>query len=111
MHEDKDFTFVGEVDKQWYDAPSSFAAQYGKSQQGIKIETTNLGELVTWNPAEEKSATMADMQENGWKKFVCLEPGHIKDFISLGPGETWKGSQRITALSARLSLPANNAAL
>ena len=54
---------------------------------------------------------MADMQDAGWKQFVCLEPGHIKDFISLQPGQTWKGSQRITALSARLSLPANNAAL
>ena len=54
---------------------------------------------------------MADMQDAGWKGFVCLEPGHIKDFIGLQPGQTWKGSQRITALSARLSLPANNAAL
>lgn len=43
VHQDKDFNFVGEVDKQWYDAPSSFAAQYGKSHQGIKIETSNLG--------------------------------------------------------------------
>lgn len=54
---------------------------------------------------------MADMEEDGWKKFICLEPGHIKDFATLSPGQSWTGFQRITALSARLSLPANNAAL
>lgn len=69
------------------------------------------GDLVTWNPHVEKSSTMADMEEDGWKKFICLEPGHVHDFISLSPGQTWTGSQRLTALSARLSLPANNAAL
>lgn len=69
------------------------------------------GELVIWNPHAEKSGTMADMEEDGWKKFICLEPGHIRDFATLQAGQSWTGSQRIIALSDRLSLPANNAAL
>ena len=40
----KTFTFEGETDRVFANAPKSFVAKYGKSQQGIKIETTNLGE-------------------------------------------------------------------
>lgn len=69
------------------------------------------GDLVTWNPAAEVAATMSDLSDGDWEKFICLEPGHVTGFVSLPAGETWTGSQRITALSARLSLPANNAAL
>lgn len=39
----KTFTFEGETDRVFANAPKSFVAKYGKSQQGIKIETTNLG--------------------------------------------------------------------
>lgn len=76
-----------------------------------EVMDIQIGDLVTWNPAAEKSGTMADMEEDGWKKFICLEPGHVKDFINIQPGQSWTCSQRIIALSARLSLPANNAAL
>jgi len=109
--ERKSVNFVDEVDRIYANAPKSFVAKYGSSQVGVKIETTNLGELVTWNPSASKNATMADMQEDGWKRFVCLEPGHVRDFYELAPGQTWQGSERIVALSSRLSLPANNAAL
>lgn len=37
------FTFVGETDRVYANAPKAFAASYGKSEQGIKIETSNLG--------------------------------------------------------------------
>lgn len=38
------FVFEGETDRVYNDAPSTIVAKYGKaSQQGIKIETKNLG--------------------------------------------------------------------
>lgn len=43
--EDRDtFTFVNETDRVYANAPKSFVAKYGKSQQGLKLETENLGE-------------------------------------------------------------------
>lgn len=66
---------------------------------------------MTWNPSAAKNDTMADMEADGYKRFVCLEPGHVADFYELAPGKSWVGSQRIIALSSRLSLPANNASL
>lgn len=42
--ERKSVNFVDEVDRIYSNAPSSFVAKYGTSQQGVKIETTNLGE-------------------------------------------------------------------
>ena len=37
------FTFEGETDRVYANAPQAVIATYGKSQQGLKIETENLG--------------------------------------------------------------------
>lgn len=39
----KSFTFVDETDRVYADAPKSFVVKYGKSQQGLKFEFSNLG--------------------------------------------------------------------
>lgn len=36
------FTFVGETDRVYADAPNAIVAKYGKSQQGLKLEWTSL---------------------------------------------------------------------
>lgn len=44
VEERQSFTFVDETDRVFANAPKSFVAKYGKSQQGLKIETANLSE-------------------------------------------------------------------
>lgn len=39
---------------------------------------------------------MADMHEGGWNEFICVEPGHVRDFYDLVPGKEWIGFQVIT---------------
>jgi glucose-6-phosphate 1-epimerase len=38
------FTFINETDRVYANAPKTFAVKYGKSQQGLKFETTNMSE-------------------------------------------------------------------
>lgn len=58
------------------------------------VKRHNLPDTVVWNPWIEKSKSMADFEpKNGYEKMLCVEPGHVHDLITLGPGESWEAYQ------------------
>ncbi|ODQ44102.1 hypothetical protein PICMEDRAFT_37730 [Pichia membranifaciens NRRL Y-2026] len=60
------------------------------------VKRVNLPDLVVWNPWVEKSKGMADFEpKSGYHKMVCIEPGHVHDFVELKPGESWTAEQII----------------
>lgn len=60
------------------------------------LKRTNLPDIVVWNPWIEKSNGMADFQpKTGYQKMLCIEPGHVHDFVELKPGESWTAEQVI----------------
>ncbi|KAL1737199.1 galactose mutarotase-like domain-containing protein [Schizophyllum commune] len=59
---------------------------------GLDIRTTNLKDVVIWNP-QETGSSMSDMEDGGWKRYVCVEPGHVRGFVQLEGGKTWVGQQ------------------
>lgn len=66
--------------------------RHGKPVHTVKRE--NLQDVVVWNPWIEKSKGMGDFQpKSGYKEMVCVEPGHVSDFIDLAPGKVWKAAQ------------------
>lgn len=51
-------------------------------------------DTVVWNPWIEKSQGMADFEpKTGYQQMICIEPGHVHDFISLAPGKKWNAYQ------------------
>lgn len=58
---------------------------------GIKLTREGFKDTVVWNPAKEKSDGMGDMEDGGWKKFVCVEPGYVDGWVELEEGESWEG--------------------
>ncbi|KAK7694649.1 hypothetical protein QCA50_001836 [Cerrena zonata] len=64
----------------------------------IEVKTQNFPNVVIWNPQAEAGAKIGDMEEGGWEKYVCVEPGHVRGFVSLPAGESWIGQQVITVL-------------
>lgn len=37
---------------------------------------------------------MADFEpKTGYQQMICIEPGHVHDFISLAPGKKWNAYQ------------------
>lgn len=42
-------------------------------------------DTVLWNPWAEKAAGMADFEEGGHLKMLCVEPGLVKGFTTLAP--------------------------
>lgn len=79
---------------------------------GVEVKTTNFKDVVVWNPQEVAGSKIGDMEVGGWyvpsncplflwltavrEKYVCVEPGHVRGFVLLSPGETWVGQQVIT---------------
>jgi glucose-6-phosphate 1-epimerase len=56
-----------------------------------KVRVAKAGSKVTtvWNPWEEASRSMADLPDDGYETFVCVETVNaFTDIISLGPGQS-----------------------
>ncbi|KAK6458847.1 galactose mutarotase-like domain-containing protein [Scheffersomyces xylosifermentans] len=63
----------------------------------VNVERVNLPDAVVWNPWIKKSDGMADfLPKTGYLNMVCVEPGHVSDFVTLKKGEKWSGSQVLT---------------
>ncbi|AET41240.1 glucose-6-phosphate 1-epimerase Ecym_7415 [Eremothecium cymbalariae DBVPG len=61
------------------------------------LKRKNLPDVVVWNPWVDKSKSMADFEpKSDYEKMICIEPGHVHDFIVLKPGEKWSGSQLLS---------------
>ncbi|CUM68346.1 uncharacterized protein PRCAT00006068001 [Priceomyces carsonii] len=61
------------------------------------IERFNLPDTVVWNPWIEKSEGMADfLPKDGYLQMLCIEPGHVSDFVKLAAGKKWSASQNIS---------------
>jgi D-hexose-6-phosphate mutarotase len=51
---------------------------------------------VVWNPWIEKAKGMADFDDEEYHNMVCVEVGSVADWVKLGGGATWTGSQTLT---------------
>lgn len=67
--------FTSEVDRVYHDAPDTVDLSFG-----MKVHKSGYPSFVTWNPAKEKSDALGDMEADGWKNFVCIEPGQGQDW-------------------------------
>lgn len=55
----------------------------------IREEPAGSTRTVVWNPWEEGAAPMADIPDDAWPDFVCVETAACKDgFVPLEPGQS-----------------------
>jgi glucose-6-phosphate 1-epimerase len=45
-------------------------------------------DIVFWNPWVEKSRALADLGDDDYKHFLCVEPGTVSEWISVPPDAT-----------------------
>lgn len=85
------FTFVGEIDRIYFDAqePLTFATAAGRTT----IEQEGFCDVVVWNPGPAKAAALADLPDDDWLNFLCVEAATIGRPVLLAPGEQWTGRQ------------------
>lgn len=79
------------TDSVYEDAPPKINVSWPGGALELKLD--GFTTLTVWNPQAEAGSKIGDMEENGWERFVCVEPGYVRGFKRLGPGEKWIGKQ------------------
>jgi len=59
----------------------------------IRVEKSGSKVTTVWNPGEEACAKIADLPEEGYETFVCVEATNAFDYqVLLAPGESYETS-------------------
>lgn len=43
---------------------------------------------------------MADMDDDGYQRFVCVEAAAVENAITLKPGEEWRAAQELSTVAS-----------
>jgi D-hexose-6-phosphate mutarotase len=88
--------FTGEVDRTYLNTPPRATIVDPGWQRRIVVEKEGAGSTVVWNPWIEKAAALADLGDQEWTQFVCVETGNIADnTITLAPGAVHTSTTRV----------------
>jgi glucose-6-phosphate 1-epimerase len=96
QHQEMDpFSFAGEIDRLYVDAhvgratPLSLATATGR----MAITSEGFDDVVVWNPGPAKAAAMADLPDDDWLRFLCVEAATVDSPVTLAPGQDWVARQ------------------
>ena len=56
----------------------------------LKLEQEGFSDAVVWNPGSADTAALADMEDDEYQRFVCIEPAQLTP-VELAPGAVWDG--------------------
>ncbi|WWD22464.1 hypothetical protein CI109_106957 [Kwoniella shandongensis] len=89
-------TIDREVDRVYQKVPSQEIEVDDGAGSGFKVRFRGFEDCTIWNPTETTGSKIADMEDKGWEKYVCIEPGYVREFKTLPAGEEFIGAQVIT---------------
>ena len=91
--------FTGETDRVYnHHAGKALLSDPGIGRR-VAIEKEGSSATVVWNPWAEKAATMADLEEGDWRRFVCVETANAGAApIEVAPGAAHTIAASITPL-------------
>ncbi|EMD42048.1 hypothetical protein CERSUDRAFT_110596 [Gelatoporia subvermispora B] len=83
------------TDFAYENAPGKYEVTWSSGK--VEVKATNFKDVVVWNPQQEVGSKIGDMEDGGWERYVCVEPGYVRGFVKLEGGQTWVGQQVLTA--------------
>lgn len=63
----------------------------------LQLEQQGFSEWVVWNPGAEGAAAIADMEDDEYRRFVCIEPARVDKQV-LPAGAEWTGLHTISLI-------------
>lgn len=87
-------TLSAEVDRVYLGVPAELAIADGAAQRTIRISSGGNKTAVVWNPWAAIAASMADLQDDDYLRFVCVETANAADDVVEVPAG---GEFRLTA--------------
>lgn len=80
---------TGRTDRPYLNTEAACVLRDPVGQRTIAVAKRGSRSTVVWNPWQELTATMADMQPDAWLHMTCIETANVADnAITLPPGET-----------------------
>lgn len=74
-------TFSEECDRIYLNVPSELVIDDAALQRKIKIAATNSNTAIVWNPWATISANMADLEDQDYQNFVCVETANAANEV------------------------------
>ncbi|MGF1525139.1 MAG: D-hexose-6-phosphate mutarotase [Leptolyngbyaceae cyanobacterium] len=78
---------ASEVDRIYTGVPNELVIQDGALNRRIRITSTGNKTAVVWNPWVEISAKMADLEDNDYTRFICVETTNAADDVVTVPAQ------------------------
>jgi glucose-6-phosphate 1-epimerase len=86
---DQAVTFNGETDRIYTSTRSMCVLEDPALGRRINVAKEGSDSTVIWNPWTERAKAMADVGEDAWPGFVCIETCNVGDQrVTVQPGET-----------------------
>ena len=79
------------IDRVYAGAPARL--QLGCRDASLTITQSGFADTVVWNPGALIAAGFADLADDEWRQFLCVEAAQIKPAVQLAAGARWRGSQ------------------
>jgi len=70
-------------------------AQLATGEETLVLEQAGFTDAVVWNPGAVDAAALADMENDEYKRFVCIEPALLEPH-TLDAGQVWRGTYRVS---------------
>jgi glucose-6-phosphate 1-epimerase len=89
----------GELDRV-YLSPPPMLQLLENGRPSLRIEQSGFADTVVWNPGPANARLLADFPDHDWRHMLCVEAACAAAPVLLQPGQTWRGTQILSALPA-----------
>lgn len=80
-------TIAQEVDRIYQGVPSELVIQDPALSRRIRVTSTGNKTAVVWNPWTEISVNMADLEDNDYSRFICVETTNAAEDVITVPAQ------------------------
>ena len=87
----KTLYFATETNRRYVHTKADCIIHDNDLKRKVSVKKSGSNVTVVWNPGEDTAKTIADMNDEGYKTFVCVEPANAYpgiDVINLAPGQS-----------------------
>jgi glucose-6-phosphate 1-epimerase len=89
--------FTGTVDRPYLNTAAAITVEDPDRKRRLVVHKKSSNTTVVWNPWSTVAATMPDIAEGSWRKFVCVEAVNaLNDKVKLRPKEAHTLEARYT---------------
>lgn len=83
------------LDRIYYGAPDMLELR--EPHRTLRLEKSGFADAVVWNPGAAGTSARRDFAPDDEQMMLCVEAAQVRTPITLAPGSSWSGMQRMIA--------------